>query len=130
MMLMSKERRKVARYLIKLDVDIVLEDGPILPAQTYDISLNSLQISCDRLIAYEIEPRGLQAHSLDRIKFKVITRFPTDDNEKFYASCGVCAARRLSQEEYLIGLEFHKFEKNSEKVLQNYITQLALEELG
>ena len=126
----SNERRKVARYMTKLDIDIVLEGGSILYVQTHDISLNGIQFICDSQIADEIEPRGLQSHSLDRIKVKVIARFPTDETEKFYASCKVAAARRLSQEEYLLGLEFIDFEKNSGKILQNYIKKLALDELG
>ena len=127
---MHKERRQVKRYNIELDIDIVLEDGTILPVLTHDISLNGIQFICDSQIANEIEPRGLQSHSLDRIRVKVITRFPTDETEKFYASCQVITARRLSQEEYLLGLEFTDFEKSSGKNLQNYIKKLALEELG
>lgn len=126
----SNERRKTVRYMTKLDIDIVLEDGTILPVQTHDISLNGLQFKCDSQIANEIEPRGLQSHSLDRIKLKIVTRFPTDEKQKFYASCKVIAARRLSQEEYLLGLEFIDFEKNGDHILQNYIQKLALDELG
>jgi len=127
---MHKERRQVKRYNIELDIDIVLEDGTILPVLTHDISLNGIQFICDSQIANEIEPRGLQSHSLDRIKVKVITRFPTDDKQKFYASCKVVAARRLSQDEYMLSLEFINFEKNSSNILQNYIKKLALDELG
>ena len=127
---MSNERRKVARYVTKLDIDIVLEDGTILPVQTHDISLNGIQFICDSQIANEIEPRGLQSHSLDRITVKIITRLPTSETEKFYASCKVIAARRLSQDEYLLGLEFTDFEKNGGHVLRNYIEKLALDELG
>lgn len=127
---MPKERRKAARYMVNLDIDIALEDGTILPVRTYDISLNGLQFSCDSLVANEIEPRGVQKHFRNRLKLKVITRFPTDDREKFYASCTLVAARRLSQDEYLLSLDFQDFEKNSGKVLQNFINKLALDELG
>lgn len=130
MIAMLNERRKVPRYMTRLDIDIVLANGTILPVQTYDISLNGLQFKCDSLIANDIEPRGLQSHSLDRLKVKVIARFPTDEKDKFYASCKVIAARRLSQDEYLLSLEFNDFEKNSAKVLQKYVEKLALEELG
>ena len=116
--------------MTNLDIDLVLEDGTILPIRAQDISLKGLQFKCDSFIANEIEPRGLQSHSLDRIKLKIVTRFPTDEKQKFYASCKVIAARRLSQEEYLLGLEFFDFEKNSDKILQNYIQKLALDELG
>ena len=127
---MLNERRKAPRYMSTLDIDIVMEDGTILPVQTHDISLHGLQFKCDGLIADEIEPRGIQNHSLDQLKLKVVAKFPTNETQKFYASCRVITARRLSQEEYLLGLEFFDFEKNSEKVLQSYINKLALKELG
>lgn len=127
---MHPERRKVARYMITLDIDIILENGTILPIQASDISLNGLQLKCDGSIANEIEPRGLQSHSHDQIKVKVVARFPTSKKEKFYATCKLIAARRLSQDKYLINLEFDGFEKNGEKILQTYVKQLALDELG
>lgn len=127
---MLNDRRKEPRYMSTLDIDIVLEDGTILPVQTQDISLHGLQFKCDGSIADEIDPRGIQNHSLDQLKFKVVAKFPTREKQKFYASCRVITARRLSQEEYLLGLEFFDFEKNSEKVLQSYINKLALKELG
>ena len=130
MMPMHNERRKVARYMTQLDIDIILENGTILPVQTYDISLNGLQFKCDGLIANEIEPRGIQNHSLDQLIIKVVAKFPTNEKQKFYASCKIITARRLSQEEYLLGLEFFEFEKNSDKVLSEYIKKLALDALG
>ncbi|MCW8924180.1 MAG: PilZ domain-containing protein [Gammaproteobacteria bacterium] len=122
---MHKERRQVTRYDIELDIDLVLESSAILPVKTLDISQQGLQFACDGLAANEIEPRGIQCHPLDHLKVKVIANLPVGEKKKkFYASCKVIAARRLSQEEYLIGLEFFDFEKNSEKVLSDYISQL------
>lgn len=127
---MQNERRKAARYMTQLDIDIVLEDGTILPVQTYDISLNGLQFTCDGATANEIDPRGIQNHSRDQIVVKVIAKLPTSDKQKFYASCRIITARRLSQEKYLVGLEFVEFEKNSDKVLNGYIQKLAIDALG
>ncbi len=127
---MTNERRKVVRYMTKLDIDIILQDGTILAVQTYDISLNGIQFKCDGLIADEIEPRGIQNYSLDQKTIKVIAKLPTNEQKKFYTSCRIINARRLSQEEYMIGLEFFEFEKNSDKVLASYINKLALDALG
>lgn len=127
---MTNERRKVVRYMTELDIDIVLQDGTILAVQIYDISLNGIQFKCDGLIANEIEPRGIQNYSLDHKTIKVIAKFPTNEKQKFYASCRIISARRLSQEEYMIGLEFFEFEKSSDKVLESYINKLALDALG
>ena len=127
---MHNERRKVARYLARLNIDIVLQDGTILPVQTLDISLNGLQFKCDGQIANEIEPRGIQNYPLDKQIIKVIAKLPTNEKQKLYASCRIITARRLSQEEYLLGLEFFEFEKNSDKVLKSYINKLALDAQG
>lgn len=124
------ERRKAPRYLSKLDIDIVLQDGTILGVQTLNISLNGLQFTCEGYIANEIEPRGIQNHPLDHLQVNVIATLPVDDEQKLYAICQVVTARRLSQEEYQLGLEFIDFEKNSDKVLQRYIDKLSAEELG
>ena len=44
---------------------------------------------------------------------------------KLYARCRVVVARRLSQEEYLLGIEFIDFENGSESRLKEYIKQCA-----
>lgn len=128
---MHNERRQTLRYPVKLDIDLVLEDGTILTVQTINISHNGLQFSCDSIIANEIEPRGIHSHSTDHLKMKVVATFPMgDENKKFYASCQVIAARRLSQENFLLGLEFYDFEKSSDKVLKNYIDLLSTGKSG
>lgn len=130
MMLMHKDRRQIARYPVELDIDLVLENGTILPVKTLNMAHNGLQFRCDGYTANEIEPRGIQSHPLDHLKIKVIATFPDEKQKKFYASCKVTAARRLSQEEYLLALEFIDFEKDSAKVLQNYLDGLPVKESG
>lgn len=127
---MPHERRQVKRYPIELDIDLILEDGTILPVKTIDISQHGLQFKCDGMVANEIEPGGIQSRRLNHIKMKVIARLPVDTEKKFYASCRIITARRLSQEEYLLGLKFFDFEKDSEKTIQDYIDKLADKELG
>ena len=124
------ERRQSARYLANLDIDIILEDGAILPVQTLNLSQHGLQFRCDGFIANEIEPRGVQNHPLDHLQIKVVATLPVSEKQKLYAICRIISARRLSQEEYLLGLEFVDFEKNSGKVLQRYIEKLSLDKSG
>lgn len=107
-------------------MDLVLADGKILPAQACNISDRGLQFRCDSWIADEIEPRGIQNYPLDRIKLKVVTDLPMTGESRLYSRCKVVAARRLSQEEYLLGLEFIDFENNSAKILERYIKEHCL----
>lgn len=116
------ERRQSFRYPVKLQVDLVLDDGSILPVEACDISNTGIQFRCDSWLADEIEPRGIQNYPLDRIQIKVISDLPLSGENRLYARCKVVVARRLSQEEYLLGLEFTDFEKSSERVLERYIS--------
>ena len=117
------ERRKSLRYPVKLQVDLVLTDGSILPIEANNISAKGMQFRCDSWLADEIEPRGIQNHPLDRIQLKAVTSLPISGENKLYARCKVIVARRLSQEEYILGLEFVDFEKSSEKVLERFIIE-------
>ena len=117
------DRRQSFRYPVKLQVDLVLGDGTILPVEACDISYNGLQFRCDSWLADEIEPRGIQNYPLDRIQIKVIADLPISGENRLYTRCKIVVARRLSQEEYLLGLEFTDFEKSSEKVLDRFISE-------
>ena len=117
------ERRSTHRYKVKLPVELILEDGTVLPVESTDISNKGLQFACDSWVADEIEPRGIQNHPLDQIRLKAVTDFPEMDqhNSKLYARCRIVAARRLSQDEYLLGLAFIDFENGSERLLEKFI---------
>lgn len=119
------ERRSTHRYKVKLPVELILEDGTVLPVDSVDISNRGLQFSCDSWVADEIEPRGIQTHPLDQIRIKAVTSFPGMDkyNSKLYARCRIAVARRVSQDEYLIGLEFVNFENGSDRLLEKFIRQ-------
>ena len=121
---MQKERRQTLRYPTELEIDVILPDGSLLSVTTLDISVNSLQFTCDIEIANKIEPRGLQNYSMDRQQFKIVAQLPIEKRPKLYASCSVIAARRLSQEVYILAIEFVDFENGSEKALLEYIKQL------
>lgn len=116
-----KDRRQDHRYPVRLQIDLVLRDGTILPVEACNISSTGLQFRCDSWLADEIEPRGIQNHPLDRIQIKVVADLPISGENRLYSRCKVVVARRLSQEEYLLGLEFSSFEKSSEKILERYI---------
>ena len=117
------DRRHGHRYPVRLQFDLVLSDGTILPIEACNISSTGLQFRCDYWLADEIEPRGIQSHPLDRIQIKVVADMPISGENRLYARCRVVVARRLSQEEYLLGLEFIDFEKSSEKVLERFINE-------
>ncbi|UCB54225.1 MAG: PilZ domain-containing protein [Thiotrichales bacterium] len=119
------ERRSAHRYKVKLPVELILEDGTVLPVEATDISSKGLQFSCDSWVADEIEPRGIQNHPLDQIRLKAVTDFPGMDkyNSRLYARCRIIVARRLSQDEYVLGIEFIDFENGSDRLLEKFIRE-------
>ena len=123
MVIKLDDRRQSFRHPVKLQVELVLSDSSILPVEATGISARGLEFRCDSWLADEIEPRGIQNHPLDRIQIKVVADLPISDENRFYARCRVIAARRLSQEEYVLGLEFIDFEKSSEKVLARFLEE-------
>ncbi len=124
-MSIPSERRLSHRYSIDLRMDLVLTDGTVLPADACNISCQGIQFKCDSWLADEIEPKGIQNHTLNKIQLKVVATLPMDEEKRLYARCQVNAARRLSQNDYLIGLRFVDFENGSEKILDQYIVDLC-----
>lgn len=122
------ERRSAHRYRVRLPVELILENGTVLPVESIDISNKGLQFSCDSWVADEIEPRGLQNHPLDQIRFKLVADLPGMDehNSRLYARCRIIVARRLSQNEYILGIEFSDFENGSDRLLERFMKQCEL----
>jgi hypothetical protein len=117
------ERRRTHRYRIRLPVELILEDGRLLSVESTDISNRGLQFRCDSWVADEIEPRGIRNHPLDQIRLKAVTDFPGMDkyNSRLYACCRVVVARRLSRDEYILGIEFIDFEAGSDRLLERFL---------
>ena len=118
------ERRESPRYVVDLAVDIILESGNILTVNTRNISSNGVQVACDAWIADEIEPRGLQRHNINHLRFKIAADVKVDHTiQKFYANCRIMAVHRVSQEEYLLSIKFLDFENDSQSILNKYLEQ-------
>ena len=118
------ERRQTPRYEIELPVDMVLENGNILTVSTRNISSCGMQIVCDTWVTDEIEPRGIQSHSVGHIKIKLITSIPIgDETKKLYANCRMLSVQRMSQNAYMLNLAFIDFENGSEQILDDFLDQ-------
>ena len=116
------ERRNAHRYPVELALDLVLDNGSILPVTAINISEHGLQFGCDGWVANEIEPRGIHLHPLDHIPLKAV--FSLHDGSKLYIRCRVVSARRLSQNHFLIGLEFVDFEGGGDDRLLAFLEKL------
>ena len=120
----ASERRQSPRYDIDLGVDMVQPNGNILHVNISNISSSGLQIVCDTWATSQIEPRGIQSHSISHLKFKIVAELPINDTMiKLYAICRVMSVQRLSQDEYILSLAFLEFENGTENVLDKFLAQ-------
>ena len=122
------ERRQTPRYEIKLDIDLVLDNGSILTVTSQNISSCGLQIICDSWVTDEIEPRGIQSHSVSHIRFKAVTELPIENDKgksskKLYSTCRIMSVQRLSQDEFMLNLAFIDFQNGSESSLDEFLDQ-------
>ncbi len=117
-----KDRRRSFRHQIDMPVDLLLKDGTILKVKACNLSLNGLLFSCDEWTSKKIESRGIQNHPLDHIQISLTTEL--DQYKNLQANCSIITARRISQDHYLIGLEFIDFQNNSDADLKAYIDSL------
>ncbi len=121
----QSERRLSFRYRVELPIELVLADGAVLTVDACNISTEGIQFKCDCWLADEIDPRGIQNHATEHIHLKVVASLPLIESTRLYVRCRVVTARRLSQDEYLIGLGFVSFENGSDKILDCYLKELC-----
>ena len=118
------DRRQTPRYVMKLSVDMVLENGSILKVTTRNISSCGLQIICNTWVTDEIEPRGIQNYALSHRRIKAVTELPIGHaTKKLYANCRMMSVQRMSQDEYMLNLAFIDFENDSEQILDKFLDQ-------
>lgn len=125
------ERREAIRYTDRIQVDLVLSGDEILPVEICGISLKGLQFTCDGWLADEIEPQGIQKLAMSRKKLKIRASLPFDsESREIFIHSYVVAVRRLSQDKFLIGLEFENIENYGGEILEEYIEQLRHDKIS
>ena len=122
------ERRVTTRFDDKIQVDIILSNDSVLPIEICGISNKGLQFTCEGWLADEIEPLGIQKLAMSRRQLIINANLPFDNFSKSVVIHSyVNAVRRLSQDEYLIGLEFENIADGGAAILEEYIQQLSME---
>ncbi len=117
------EQRLSFRHEVDIPVDLLLlSSSTTLKVNACNLSLNGILINCDEWASKQIESRGIHNHPFDHIQISVIAEL--NKHDKLYANCRIVIARRVSQDNYLIGLEFIDFQKGSHASLQTYINSL------
>ena len=124
----NKERRVATRFEDKIQIDIILADDNVLPVEICGISIKGLQFTCDGWLADEIEPLGIQKLAMSRKHLIINANLPFDGVSKsIVIHAYVIAVRRLSQDKFLIGLEYENIADDGAEILEEYIQQLSMD---
>jgi len=116
------EQRLSFRHPVDIPVDLLLSNGTTLKVSACNLSMKGILVSLDEWGSKQIESRGIHNHPFDHIRINIVAEL--DKKNKLYASSRIIIARRMSQDNYLIGLEFIDYQKNSEASFQNYINAI------
>lgn len=97
------ERRSFLRYACELEVKISGQDDDIYMAQACDISEEGISMLVPRPAVSSLSYTGLNFDIGDRVKIALVH---TTDSSERQIVCSVSHTRRLSQEQYLVGIHF------------------------
>ncbi len=115
-----KERRISFRHEVDTPLELLLGNGSSITVNISNLSMRGLQFSCDKWVASEIDPSGIHHHPLNRIQLGIA--LDLGNNKKLKADGYIVIARRVSEDTYLIGLEFTDFRGDTESVLSSYLS--------
>lgn len=93
-----------------------MKDDANLFVNTSNMSISGLQFHCNSWVAKKIEPKGIHLHSLDHIDLNM-----RSEEYNLVAHGQIVFARRVSQDEFVIGVRFTHLDKKSQDNLKALI---------
>lgn len=122
---MAKERRTWDRVPVEQYVHVLEGDNSDFPALATDISLTGMQLLCDEPTANRIVPNA-QLATRDQfghihVRMRLPRRHRPDEDLMVEARCRVMAVRRVSRDEFRIGLEYAEFQGQSYEQLETFV---------
>ena len=95
-----------------LPVEVSLPDGEVIHAITVNLSPAGIQIACDRITVNSILPLSQPRLPKRTREVDVRLRFPESSGmpDIIDARCTAIFSRRVAENEFRIGLQFHGFE--------------------
>lgn len=121
---MKTERRAVARYRAKLDVQIDMDEYSI-DAASMEVSLRGLRVVCEGLLANKIFSRYLQVTPGENITANILIKIPRQHNltEALKCHTRIVSVNRVSQSSYVVGFNIINFEGDAVESWQAYIAK-------
>lgn len=124
---MTGERRHYPRVAADLPLEIVTEGGESAKGTIRNLSVGGVEISCDRWCADRILPSGHQAFPGQPIKAQLRLSLPAADgsNQPVEAAGEIVVSRRMSQNEYRVGIHFLRLDGDGEQLVAQYVRARA-----
>ena len=108
-----KERRLYPRFDVILPVKLEV-GGQIVDANIFDISMGGMQLGCDREAAEVLVPTPNQVVSPGQ-NLVVRASFRCPGGEGVSVECRLVVSRRVSNNEFRIGMEYLEFATESDR---------------
>lgn len=122
---MKSERRAVARYSDKLQVEIEIDGLICNDAISMDISLAGARLFCEGGLARNIFTKHIKVTPGDNLSANLVIKIPKpiDQIDNIYCEAAVIYVNRASQSSYVVGLKFSEFKNDSKELWESYIQQ-------
>lgn len=119
---MNIDGRQYPRFAADFPLEIRTEDDLVYHATVRNLSLGGIEFSCDSATAGEVLPPGHQAFPGQPIGVRVRFALAESgaDGEVVDAHGEIVVSRRLSQNEFRVGMRFSGFEANGLEILERY----------
>jgi len=122
---MRDYKRDHPRIKKSLEVEVITPGNKTLFATTYDFSKRGVQILCDAITVRDIfgGPSLSVPAKLPTVILKLRLNHPGRETEQIEAECRAVFSRRVSEQEYRIGLLIHSLSESSRKTFDSYIEE-------
>lgn len=122
---MSDYKRDHPRIKKSLPVEVIAPGDKTLFATTYDVSKRGVQLLCDGVTVREIfgGPGLTRPTKPPKVLIKLRLNHSGREPEHIEAECRAVFSRRVSEQEYRVGLQIHSLTEPSRQALDNFVDE-------
>lgn len=122
------ERRAVARYRVKLSVDVEMDAYMIKESTSIEVSLAGIRLACEGSVAEKLLSKYIQVTPGENITANIAIKIPSTTGVAHNIHCRarLVSVNRASQSCYNVGFNFLDFDEDSQEHWQDYISNLRL----
>ena len=120
---MNEYQRDYPRVKKSLPAELTTQDGKKLHAATFNVSRAGIQLICDGVTAEEIFGATRQGSPSLQPKVKISLRLlhPETGPARIEAECRAVFSRRVSEQEFRVGLHIDAISDQSRTVLEDFV---------